>query len=121
MWLLAAMLATAVLTLIAGNVITSQLSSSAEDAADRAKAQATAQVIAAQVQAGADTGDLRALQQVLPTDQIIVTRNGTTIFACPALTSEPLELTVTVPLPGGQVELRDHNTPSPGGLGQGTW
>jgi signal transduction histidine kinase len=119
-WLLAAMLATAVLTLVAGNVIASQLSSSSEEAADRAKAQATAQVIAAQVQAGAGAGDLRAIQQVLPTDQIIVTRNGTTIFAGPARTSEPLELTVTVPLPGGQVELRDHHALSPGGLGQGT-
>ncbi len=120
MWLLAAMLATAVLTLVAGNVITRQLSSSAEEAADRAKALATAQVIAAQVQAGADAEYLRALQQVLPTDQIIVTRSGTTVFAGPELTSQPLELTVTVPLPGGQVELRDHHTLSPGGLGQGT-
>lgn len=119
-WLLAAMLATAVLTLVAGNVITSQLSSSSEDAADRAKAQSTAQVIAAQVQADADADDLRALQQVLPTDQVIVTRNGTTIFAGPALTSEPLELTVTAPLPGGQVELRDHHAPTSSALGQGT-
>jgi signal transduction histidine kinase len=119
-WLLAAMLATAVLTLVAGNVIARQLSSSAEDAADRAKSQATAQVIAAQVRAGADADDLRALQQVLPTDQIIVTRNGTTMFAGPALTSEPLEQTVTVPLPGGRVELRDHHAPASAGLGQGT-
>lgn len=119
-WLLAAMLTTAVLTLVAGNVITSQLNTSSEDAVDRAKSLATAKVIAAQVQAGADAEDLRALQQVLPTDQIIVTKNRTTIFAGPALTSEPLELTVTVPLPGGQVELRDYHAPSAGGLGQGT-
>lgn len=119
-WLLAAMLATAVVTLVAGNVITGQLSAASEEAADRAKAQATARSIALQVQGGADADDLRALQQVLPTDQIIVTRNGTTVFAGPALASEPLELTVTAPLPGGQVELRDHHAPASGGLGQGT-
>jgi two-component system sensor histidine kinase BaeS len=119
-WLLAAMLATAVVTLVAGNVITGQLSAASEEAADRAKAQATARSIALQVQGGADADDLRALQQVLPTDQIIVTRNGTTVFAGPALASEPLELSVTAPLPGGQVELRDHHAPASGGLGQGT-
>jgi signal transduction histidine kinase len=119
-WLLAAMLATAVITLVAGNVITSQLSAASEEAADRAKAQAAARAIALQVQGGADADDLRALQQVLPSDQIIVTRNGTTVFAGPSLASEPLELTATAPLPGGQVELRDHHTPAPGGLGQGT-
>ena len=119
-WLLAAMLATAVITLVAGNVITSQLSSASEDAADRAKAQATARAIASQVQAGADADDLRALQQILPSDQIIVTRNGTTVFAGPALAADPLELTVTAPLPGGTVKLRDHHAPASGGLGQGT-
>jgi len=119
-WLLAAMLATAVLTLVTGNVITSQLSAASEEAADRAKAQAAARAIASQVQGGADADDLRALQQVLPSDQIIVTRNGTTVFAGPALTAEPLELTVTVPLPGGHVELRDHHAAPSGGLAQGT-
>ena len=119
-WLLAAMLVTALLTLVVGNVITNQLSAASGDAADRAKAMAIAQAIAAQVQAGADAGDLRALQQVLPTDQIIVTRNGTTVFAGPARTSDELESTVTAPLPDGQVELRDYHAPSPGGLTQGT-
>lgn len=119
-WLLAAMLATAIITLVAGNVITSQLSAASEEAADRAKALATAQAIAAQVQGGADADDLRALQQVLPSDQIIVTRNGTTVFVGPALTSEPLELAVTAPLSGGTVELRDHHAPASSGLGQGT-
>ncbi len=119
-WLLAAMLATAVLTLLAGNVITGRLSAASEEAADRAKAQATARAIASQVQAGADAEDLRALQQILPSDQIIVTRNGTTVFAGPAITSAPLELTVTAPLPGGHVELRDYHAAPSGGLGQGT-
>jgi signal transduction histidine kinase len=119
-WLVAAMLATAVVTLVAGNVISGRLSAASEEAADRAKAQATARAIAAQVQAGADAEDLQALQQVLPSDQIIVTRNGTTAFAGPAMTSAPLELTVTAPLPGGQVEVRDHHAAASGGLTQGT-
>ena len=105
---------------VAGNVITDQLSTASEEAADRAKAQVTAEAIASQVQGGADAEDLRALQRVLPSDQIIVTRNGTTVFAGPALTSDTLELTVTAPLPGGQVELRDHHALASGGLGQGT-
>jgi signal transduction histidine kinase len=119
-WLLAAMLATAVVTLVAGNLITSQLSAASEEAADRAKAQAIARSIAAQVQGGADAEDLRALQQVLPSDQIIVTRNRATVFAGPAMTAQPLELTVTAPLPGGQVELRDHHAAASSGLGLGT-
>jgi signal transduction histidine kinase len=119
-WLLAAMLSTAVVTLVAGNVITSQLTSASEDAADRAKAQATAEAIAAQVRAGAGPEELRAMQQVLPSDQIIVTRNGMRVFAGPAKTSEQLEFAVTAALPDGQVELRDHHAPASGGLGQGT-
>lgn len=118
-WLLAAMLATAILTLVAGNIITSQLSTASEEAADRANTQASAQAIASQVKAGADARDLRALQYVLPNDQIIVVRNGKTVFAGPTLTTAPLELTVTAPLPDGHVELRDYHA-VPGGLGQGT-
>ena len=119
-WLLLAMLGTAALTLVAGNIITSQLSAASEEAADRASALAAARAIAAQVKAGSDAEDLRALQQVLPNDQIIVTRNGTTVFAGPVMASAPLELTVTAPLPDGQVELRDHHAAPSGGLGQGT-
>lgn len=118
-WLLAAMLATAVLTLVAGSVISSRLSTDSERAADRASAQVKAATIAAQVQAGADAARLRALQQVLPSDQITVTRNGTTVFAGPAVSTGP-ELTVTAPLPGGQVELRDYHSVEGGGFAQGT-
>ncbi|HET9082711.1 MAG TPA: HAMP domain-containing sensor histidine kinase [Trebonia sp.] len=118
-WLLVAMLATAVLTLVAGSIITSQLSTASEEAADRANVQASAQAIASQVQAGVDAEELRALQQVLPGEQIIVVRNGKTVFAGPMPTSAPLELTVTAPLPDGHVELRDYHA-IPGGLGQGT-
>src|SRR6185437_2573627 len=119
-WLLAAMLVTALLTLVAGNVIANQISAASGDAADHAKALAIAQAIASQVQADADADDLEALQRVLPSDQITVTRNGTTVFAGPAMTSDELESTVTAPLPGGQVELRDYHAPAPGGLAQGT-
>ncbi len=119
-WLLAAMLATAVLTLAAGNFITSQLNTASEEAADRSSALATARAIASQVQAGADAEDLQALQHVLPNEQIIVTRNGKTVFAGPAMASLPLELTVTAPLPDGRVELRDYHALTSGRFGQGT-
>lgn len=119
-WLLAAMAATAVLTLVAGNFIAGQLSAAAENAADRSNGLQEARTIAAQVRGGADAEDLRALQRVLPSDQIVVIQNGKTVFAGPALASFPLELTVTVPLPGGRVELRDHHEAASGGLAQGT-
>ncbi len=119
-WLLAAMLATAILTLVAGNFISDHLYAASEEAADRAKAVATARAVATQIRAGADAEDLLALQRVLPNDQIIVTRNGKTVFSGPDLSSLPLELTVTAPLPDGRVELRDHHAPSASGLAQGT-
>lgn len=114
------MLVTAVLTLVIANVISNQVNAASENAADRAKAQGIAQVIASQVQAGADADDLEALQRVLPSDQIVVTRNGATVFAGSATTSDDLESTVSAPLPDGSVELRDYHAASTGGLTQGT-
>jgi two-component system sensor histidine kinase BaeS len=119
-WLIAAMLATAVLTLAAGNLISERLSVATEDAADQAKATATAQAIAAQVRGGADAEDLRSLQRVLPNEQIIVIRNGARIFSGPPLSSDPLEFSVSVPVPGGRVELLDHHAPASAGVAQGT-
>lgn len=119
-WLLLAMLATAVVTIVAGNFVIDRLSAASELAADRAKALATARAIASQVQGGAGAPELRALQRVLPNDQIVVVRHGVTIFAGPSMASRPLEVTVSAPLPGGRVILRDHHAPAPGGLAQGT-
>jgi two-component system sensor histidine kinase BaeS len=119
-WLLAAMLATAVVTIVAGNIIIGRLNAASEQAADRAKALATARAVASQVQRGAGVPALRALQRVLPNDQIVVVRHGTTIFAGSPLASRTLEVAVSAPLPGGRVILRDHQMPTPGGVAQGT-
>jgi signal transduction histidine kinase len=119
-WLLAAMVATAVVTIVAGNFVIDRLNAASELAADRAKGLVTARAIASQIQDGAGLPELRALQQVLPNDQIVVVRHGVTIFAGPPMASQPLELTVSAPLPGGRVILRDHHSPSADGLAQGT-
>ena len=119
-WLLVTMMATAVVTLVAGNFIAGRLSAGSERAADRAKALATARAIASQVQAGASKAELRALQRVLPNDQIVVIRHGITIFAGPPKSSLPLELIVSAPLAGGRVQLRDHHAPAPAAVAQVT-
>ena len=119
-WLLVAMLATAVVTLAAGNLVVNRLSHASERAADHAKALAIARAIASQIQGGAAAPQLRALQRVLPNDQIVVIRRGRTIFAGPRMGSRPLELTARAALPGGRVILQDHQAPDPGGLAQET-
>jgi signal transduction histidine kinase len=119
-WLLAAMLATAVVTLVAGNFIVNRLSASSARAADQAKGLIVARAVASQVHGGAGVPQLRALQQMLPNDQILVIRHGSTVFAGPPRASRPLELTVHAPFPGGQVILRDHQGPAQGGLAQET-
>jgi signal transduction histidine kinase len=119
-WLVGAMLATAVIAILAGNFIIARLNAASERAADRAKALSIARIVASQVQSGIATADLRALQQMLPSDQIIVVRDGATVFTGPPMASFPLELSATVPFPGGKVILRDHHAPDRGGLAQGT-
>ena len=119
-WLLVAMLATAVVTIAAGNAFIGRLSATSDRAADQAKALATARAVASQVQSGAGVAELRTLQRVLRNDQIVVIRHGTTIFAGPPLASRTLEVSVSAPMPGGQVILRDHHTQAPGGVTQGT-
>jgi signal transduction histidine kinase len=119
-WLLAAMLATALVTIVAGNFIIDRLNAASEVAADRAKALVIARAVAAQVQQGISVAQLRALQDVLPNNQLVVVQRGHTVFAGPSLASLPLELTVSAPVPGGRVILRDHSAPATGGLAQST-
>jgi signal transduction histidine kinase len=119
-WLLTVMLATAVVSMVAGNAVIDRLNAASERVADRGNALATARAIASQVQRGAGGAELRALQRVLPNDQLVVVRNGTTIFAGPSMATRTLEVTVSAPLPGGQVTLRDYHAPVPGRLAQGT-
>lgn len=120
-WLLAAMLATALVTLLAGNFVINRLTAGSEETADRGKALVIARAVAAQVQRGAGPVQLRALQEVLPNDQLVVMQDGRTVFAGPPRASLPLELAVSVPFPGGRVILRDHSAPAAGGLARGTF
>jgi two-component system, OmpR family, sensor histidine kinase BaeS len=119
-WLLAAMLATALVTIVAGYFISGRLNAGSETSADRAKALLITRAVAAQVQRGSGVPQLRALQEMLPNDQLVVIQGGRTVFAGPSLTSRPLELTVSVPIPGGRVILHDHSGPATGGVAQGT-
>lgn len=119
-WLLLAMLATALVTILAGNFIVDRLNAGSEDAADRAKALLITRSVAGLVQRGAGAPQLRALQEVLPSDQLVVVQGGHAVFAGPSMASLPLELTVSTPIPGGRVILRDHSAPPTGGLAQGS-
>lgn len=119
-WLLLAMLATALVAILAGNFIIDRLNAGSEVAADRAKALLITRSIAAQVQRGSGALQLRALQEVLPNNQLVVIQGGRTVFAGPSMASLPLELTVSAPIPGGRVILHDHSAPASGGLAQGT-
>ncbi|MDQ2813366.1 MAG: HAMP domain-containing histidine kinase [Actinomycetota bacterium] len=119
-WLLLAMLATALVAILAGNFITDRLNAGSEVAADRAKALLIARSIAAQVQRGNGAPQLRAVQEALPDDQLVVIQGGRTVFAGPSMARLPLELTVSAPIPGGRVILHDHSAPAAGGLAQST-
>ena len=119
-WLLLAMLATALVAILAGNFIIDRLNAGSEVAADRAKAALIGRSIAAQVQRGSGAPQLRALQEILPNDQLVVIRGGRTVFAGPSMAPLPLELTVSAAIPGGRVILHDHSGPASGGLAQGT-
>ena len=119
-WLLLAMLATALVTILAGNFLIDRLSAGSEEHADRAKALVIARAIAVRVQRGADTSQLRAAQDALPNDQLVVVQHGRTVFAGPSRASLPLELAVSAPIPGGRVIVRDHSAPANGNFAQGT-
>ena len=114
-WLVVAMLTTAVVTILVGNFVIDRLNASSEWTADRAKGLITARAIATRVREGAGTRELQALQQALPNDQIVVIRNGAVLFSGPPKASLPLEVTVSTPIPGGKVILRDHHAPGTGG------
>lgn len=117
-WLLLAMLATAVVTILVGNLVVDRVNSHAEIKADRAKALVTARAIAADVREQDSREDLRVLQRALPNDQIIVTRHGRRIFTGPPRTDLPLEMSVAVSSHGTTVVFRDHHAPDSIGLGQ---
>jgi signal transduction histidine kinase len=113
-WLLAAMLVAGVVGLVGARFATQRSQHHEEEAGDRAKDLRIARSIADRVEAGADLGQLQAIQAVLPYDQVIVSRAGQEVFAGPSITGSGLELDVTASFDGGTVVLRDYSTPSPG-------
>ncbi|HET7387219.1 MAG TPA: HAMP domain-containing sensor histidine kinase [Nocardioidaceae bacterium] len=119
-WLLLTMLVTAVAAILVGNLVIGRLNANAEHTADRAKGLQTVHAIARRVQQGAGRSELRTLQRTLPNDQIVVVRNGRTVFAGPELAQLPIEVVVSAPFPGGKVILRDHHSPSASGVAQWT-
>lgn len=113
LWLLTAMIASAVVGLGGAYLLYRQVERSSEHAADAAKARAEARTIADQVQAGADHDDLAAVQELLVNDQLTVQRAGHTIFAGPPRTGHQFELRGQAPFTGGVVQIADYSSPGP--------
>ncbi len=110
-WLLVAMIASAVLGLGGAVVLFNHVQSADEHAADSAKARQEARLIAAQIEQGAGVTRLRALQDLLPTDQITVQRGGQVVFQGPAHRGLEFELRAAAPFPGGVVRITDFAAP----------
>lgn len=111
--LLGALLATAAVGLACAYLAIGQILNSNESASDRRQARRTAQTIAARVRAGANPQFLPIAQAVLHDVQLIVVRNGRTVFAGRALRGVPLETTVSEPVPGGRVMVRKYELSPP--------
>ncbi|MGB8002792.1 MAG: hypothetical protein WCF27_00880, partial [Gaiellaceae bacterium] len=93
-WLVLAMLSAALVGLTGAYVSYGRIQSSQERASDRAKDERIAAAIAAQAAAGADRGQLIAVQEALPYNQLIIIRHGRTSFTGPPLPDHELELSV---------------------------
>jgi signal transduction histidine kinase len=112
LWLLVAMIASAVVGLVVAALLFPQVQASHEHVADAAKARSEARTIAAQVQAGAGRRELTALQRVLVNDRITVVRDGRTIFDGPVRRGRELELQEQARFPGGVVRITDYSSPT---------
>jgi signal transduction histidine kinase len=110
-WLLVAMIASAVLGLGAAALLFKHVQTSHERTADAVKARQEAQAVADQLAAGAGTGRLSAMQQVLANDQITVVRDGRVVFQGPARTGREFELREEARFPGGVVKIADYASP----------
>ncbi|HET9101977.1 MAG TPA: HAMP domain-containing sensor histidine kinase [Solirubrobacteraceae bacterium] len=113
-WLLAAMVASAVIGLGGAGIIYGRIQRGHERAADTAKARSEVQAIARQIQAGAGLKRIAALQTLLTSDQVVVRRDGRTVFTGPAHPGQTFELRVQAPITGGVVTLTDFSSPSTG-------
>lgn len=110
LWLMAAMTAAAVTGLIGARFIIASIEKSDQLVKDRRKAELVAAAIAAQVGHEDSQGRLSRMQSVLPSDQILVYRHGELIFTGNPRSHGELELTVTKPIPGGRLVLRDYES-----------
>lgn len=110
--LLAATAITAVVGLLGANLTVAALQQRHLQASDNAKALEAARTVAQVVANGTNVHELRALQRVLPNDQVIVRRNGRVVFAGPPFDSETD--TATASFPGGTVIVRRRETSIPG-------
>ena len=111
--LLVATIASAVVGLGAAVLLFNHVQTANERAADAVKARQEARAIAAEVQAGADTARLAALQEILANDQITVERGGQTIFAGRRPVGREFEVRVEAPFTGGVVRIADYTGPGP--------
>lgn len=112
--LLTAMIVAGCAGLLGAYLVESHLRRSDEFAADRQNALSIAHSVARAAAAGATAADLAAIQDVLADQTIVVVRGGSTIYRGPAR-RRPVELTITVPFPGGRVVSRDYESSSPTG------
>ncbi|MGH7902807.1 MAG: sensor histidine kinase [Candidatus Dormibacteraceae bacterium] len=107
LWLVLTMLGTALVSVVLTSVVVARVASTGEGSGDRAKARQMADLVARRAGAGAAPEELRTLQSLLPTDQLIVFRGGSQVFVGPARAS-PLEFTISVRSGDARVILRDH-------------
>ncbi len=111
LWLLVAMVSSATVGLGGAFLLYRHVERSNSQAEDAAKARQEARVIAAQVQAGAGTVRLAALQDLLANDQLTVRRMGHTIFRGPPQAGRQFELRARAPFTGGVVQIADYSSP----------
>jgi two-component system sensor histidine kinase BaeS len=115
LWLLVAMITSAIVGLGGFFLLERQLENSTEHSADTADAQREARAIAAQVMAGAGPTRLARLQDLLSDERLTVERAGATVFGGPPPPKgRRSQLQVRAPFPGGIVQLADYSPPDSG-------
>lgn len=114
LWLLVAMITSAIVGLGGFFLLERQLENSSAHSADTVDARHEARAIAAQVKAGAGAGRLGPLQDLLGDDRLTVERHGETVFRGPTPPGRPSQLRVRAPFPGGMVRLADYSPPDSG-------
>jgi two-component system sensor histidine kinase BaeS len=109
MWLLLAMVVSAIAGLGGAFLLDRQIERSHERSNDTAEALGEARVIVAEIKADASLSRLAALQRLLINDRLTVRRGGAVVFQGPPETGHRFELRVRARFPGGAVELADYS------------